>query len=62
MIMQPKVLESKIKQRIYIPQVNLSVGQLVINTNLLLLLEMQRYIDMSSYRDTLGSDTVSIHI
>ena len=24
--------------------------------------EMQRYIDISSYRDTLGSDTVSIHI
>ena len=26
------------------------------------ILEMQRYIDISSYRDTLGSDTVSIHI
>ena len=26
------------------------------------LLEMQRYIDISSYRDILGSDTVSIHI
>ena len=25
-------------------------------------LEMQQYIDISSYRDTLGSDTVSIHI
>ena len=25
-------------------------------------LEIQRYIDISSYRDTLGSDTVSIHI
>ena len=24
-------------------------------------LEMQQYIDISSYRDTLGSDTVSIH-
>ena len=26
------------------------------------ILEMQQYIDISSYRDTLGSDTVSIHI
>ena len=26
------------------------------------ILEMQRYINISSYRDTLGSDTVSIHI
>ena len=25
-------------------------------------LEMQQYIDISSYCDTLGSDTVSIHI
>ena len=25
-------------------------------------LEMQRYIDILPYRDTLGSDTVSIHI
>ena len=25
-------------------------------------LEMQQYIDISSYHDTLGSDTVSIHI
>ena len=25
-------------------------------------LEMQRYVDISSYRDILGSDTVSIHI
>ena len=25
-------------------------------------LEMQQYIDISPYRDTLGSDTVSIHI
>ena len=25
-------------------------------------LEMQQYIDVSTYRDTLGSDTVSIHI
>ena len=25
-------------------------------------LEMQRYIDILSYRDTLGSDTVLIHI
>ena len=24
--------------------------------------EMQQYIDISAYRDTLGSDTVSIHI
>ena len=24
--------------------------------------EMQQYIDISPYRDTLGSDTVSIHI
>ena len=36
MIMQPKVHASKIKQQIYIPQVNCSVGHLVINTNLLL--------------------------
>ena len=26
------------------------------------LLEMQQYIDISPYRDTLGGDTVSIHI
>ena len=26
------------------------------------ILEMQQYINISSYRDTLGSDTVSIHI
>ena len=26
------------------------------------ILEMQQYIDISPYRDTLGSDTVSIHI
>ena len=25
-------------------------------------LEMQQYIDLSSYHDTLGNDTVSIHI
>ena len=25
-------------------------------------LEMQQYIDISPYRDSLGSDTVSIHI
>ena len=29
---------------------------------LLSTIEMQRYIDISPYRDTLGSDTVSIHI
>ena len=34
MIMPPKVHASKIKQQIYIPQVNGSVSQLVINTNL----------------------------
>ena len=27
-----------------------------------IILEMQQYIDILSYRDTLGSDTVSIHI
>ena len=26
------------------------------------ILEMQQFIDISSYHDTLGSDTVSIHI
>ena len=30
--------------------------------NIMHTLEMQQYIDISSYRDTLGSDTVSIHI
>ena len=34
MITQPKVHASKIKQQINISQVNCSVGQLVINTNL----------------------------
>ena len=30
--------------------------------NYILMIEMQQYIDISPYHDTLGGDTVSIHI
>ena len=48
---------------------SLPINQGIVNKNYdqtgfysIRVLEMQQYIDISSYRDTLGSDTVSIHI
>ena len=42
----------------YVGVVNINSGGGGIHNTI----EMQRYIDISPYRDTLGSDTVSIHI
>ena len=39
-----------------------TISQLLCQDKIYSLIEMQQYIDISPYHDTLGSDTVSIHM